>query len=135
MPSLSSSSSRTSGVLSPSVSRCTLTSTFTVTGWSPSWLTVTGIVTVFTSSVPHSAGVKLGVPVICPLSFTLNPCTGLELIVAPGLFAVTTTSVFVYGNPSTTGLLGLCGSAFSTSSTATSTSSLLPSGYTTSTVT
>ena len=32
MPSLSSSSSLTSGVLSPSVSRCTLTSTFTVTG-------------------------------------------------------------------------------------------------------
>ena len=78
---------------------------------------------------------KRGVPVICPLSFTLNPCDGVELIVTPVLFAVTTTSVFVYGCPSTTGVVGLCGSAFSTSSTATSTSSLLPSGYATSTVT
>ena len=114
MPSLSSSSSLTSGVLSPSVSRCTVTSTFTVTGLSPSWLTVTGIVTVFTSSVPHSSGVNLGVPVICPCSFTLNPCTDCELIVAPGLLAVTTTAVFVYGSPSTTGSAGFVGVAAST---------------------
>ena len=78
---------------------------------------------------------KLGVPVICPWPFTLNPCTGVELIVAPGLFAVTTTSVFVYGFPSITGSVGFVAVPFSTSSTATSTSSLLPSGYATSTVT
>ena len=78
---------------------------------------------------------KLGVPVICPWPFTLNPCDCVELIVTPVLFAVTTTSVFVYGFPSTTGVVGFVAVPFSTSSTATSTSSLLPSGYDTSTVT
>ena len=101
---------------------------------SPSWLTVTGIVTVCSSSLPFHVN-PLGVPVICPWPFTLNPFTGVELIVAPGLFAVTTTSVFVYGWPSVAFSVGFVAVAFRTSSTATSTSSLLPSGYTTSTVT
>ena len=119
---------------SPSVSRNTLTSTVNGTAVSFGCVTVTGMLTVCSSASPVHVK-PLGVPSTCPCAFTFNPFVSVELITAFGLFAVTTTSVFVYRWPSTTGFVGFVAVPFSTSSTATSTSSLLPSGYDTSTVT
>ena len=135
IPSPSSSKSVLSGVPSLSVSRNTVTSTFNVTSSSPVWLTVTGIVTVCSSSLPFHVK-SLGVPSTLPSAFTFNPFVSVELITAFGLFLVTTAvSPLVYGWPSVAFSVGFVAVAFRTSSTATSTSSLLPSGYTTSTVT
>ena len=80
--------------------------------------------------------IPLGVPVTFPSGVTLKPLVVVEVIFASALFAVTTgVSPLVYSRPSIAFWLGFAGVAFSTSSTATSTSSLLPSGYATSTVT
>ena len=103
---MSSSVSKTSGVPSPSVSRWIVTGTSTVTvsvtiflpfavTFSTSFVTVTGILIVFSSSLPQLSTV--GVPVNLPSSLTVRPFTFPELsvvvvvIVAPFLFGVTTS--------------------------------------------
>ena len=107
----------------------------TDTGVSPVRLTVTGIFTVVDVSSPVH-WIPVGVPVTFPSVPTVNPFVGVEVIFASALFAVTTGVLpLVYSRPSIAFVLGFAGVAFSTSSTATSTSSLLPSGYATSTVT
>ena len=106
IPSLSSSVSKTSGIPSPSVSRWIVTGTSTLTvsvtvslpfavTFSTSFVTVTGIVIFFSSSLPQSSTV--GVPVNLPSPLTVRPFTFPELsvvvvvIVAPFLFGVTTS--------------------------------------------
>ena len=79
--------------------------------------------------------IPVGFPVTFPSVPTVNPFVGVGVTLVPGLFGLMTFSLLVYGWPSTAGFVGFFSPAFSTSSTATSTSSLLPSGYTTSTVT
>ena len=97
IPSPSSSKSLTSGVPSLSVSRNTLTSTVNVTGVSPVWLTVTGMFTVCSSSLPFHVK-PLGVPSTFPSALTFNPFVSVELITAFGLFLVTTGVLpLVYG--------------------------------------
>ena len=95
IPSLSSSGSVTSGIPSPSVSRWIVTGTFTGTTSSPC-LTLTGIVTLRSSSFgPQS--VTVGVPVKLPSPSTVNPLTGVSVvIVEPGLFGVTTVTGVVF---------------------------------------
>ena len=135
IPSPSSSESLTSGVPSPSVSRNTFTSTVNGTAVSFGCVTVTGMLTVCSSASPVHVK-PLGVPSTLPSAFTFNPFVSVELITAFGLFVVTTgVSPLVYGWPSVAFFVGFVAVPFSTSSTATSTSSLLPSGYDTSTVT
>ena len=139
IPSLSSSlsefgSSSLSTFPSPSVSLKTLTFTSLTTAVSPSWFTVTSKV-ISRSSSFGCQSVIAGFPTTFPSPFTLNPFFSVELIVAPGLFGLITFSLLVYWRPSIALFVGSNFSAFSTSSTATSTSSLLPSGYATSTVT
>ena len=106
IPSLSSSVSKTSGVPSPSVSRWIVTGTSTVTvsvtiflpfavTFSTSFVTLTGILIVFSSSSSQFSTV--GVPVNLPSPLTVRPFTFPELsvvvvvIVAPFLFGVTTS--------------------------------------------
>ena len=135
MPSPSSSKSLTSGVPSPSVSRNTFTSTVNGTAVSFGCVTVTGMLTVCSSASPVHVK-PLGVPSTCPCALTFNPFVSVELITAFGLFLVTTgVAPLVYDWPSVALFVGFVAVPFSTSSTATSTSSLLPSGYATSTVT
>ena len=95
IPSLSSSVSTLSGIPSPSVSRWIVTGTFTGTTSSPC-LTLTGIVTLRSSSFgPQS--VTVGVPVKLPSPSTVNPLTGVSVvIVEPGLFGVTTVTGVVF---------------------------------------
>ena len=95
IPSLSSSVSNLSGIPSPSVSRWIVTGTFTGTTSSPC-LTLTGIVTLRSSSFgPQS--VTVGVPVKLPSPSTVNPLTGVSVvIVEPGLFGVTTVTGVVF---------------------------------------
>ena len=92
IPSPSSSLSVLSGVPSPSVSLNTFTTTVFVTGVSPSWLTVTEIVTLRSSSVSPQLLIS-GVPTTLPVSSTLSPLTGCDVIVLFGLFGVTTTAL------------------------------------------
>ena len=128
IPSPSISSSDTSGLPSPSKSRWTTTGMVTVTGVSPVRLTVTGILTVCSVSSPFHVK-PVGVPVTLPLVPSIvKPFVGVGVTVVPGLFGLMTFSLLVYGCPSTAGFVGFFSPAFSTSSTATSTSSLLLSG-------
>ena len=89
-PSLSSSVSLTSGVLSPSVSRWIVTGISTSVEPLPSSETVTGILTSrSSSSLPQS--VTLGVPVKLPFSSTFTPLTpslSLGVTVAPSFFSI-----------------------------------------------
>ena len=134
IPSPSISSSDTSGVPSPSKSRWTTTGMVTLTVSFPFVMT-TGILTVCSVSSPFHVK-PVGVPVTLPLVPSIvKPFVGVGVTVVPGLFGLMTFSLLVYGCPSTALFVGFFSPAFSTSSTATSTSSLLPSGYTTSTVT
>ena len=103
---MSSSESKTSGVPSPSVSRWIVTGTSSVTvsvtvslpfavTFSTSFVTLTGMLIVFSSSSPQLSTV--GVPVNLPSPLTVRPFTFPELsdvvvvIVAPFLFGVTTS--------------------------------------------
>ena len=115
-------------------SRCTTTEISTLTGVSPVRVTVTGILTIFWVSFPVHV-IPVGVPVTFPSVPTVNPFVGVAVNVASSLFGLITFSLLIYGWPSTALFVGFFSPAFSTSSTATSTSSLLPSGYATSTVT
>ena len=95
IPSLSSSESTLSGIPSPSVSRWIVTGTSLVTV-SPPFVTLTGIVILRSSSFgPQS--VTVGVPVKLPSPSTVNPLTGVSVvIVEPGLFGVTTVTGVVF---------------------------------------
>ncbi len=124
---MSSSGSVTSGIPSPSVSRWIVTGTLTVTSSLP-FLILTGIVILrSSSSLPQS--VTVGVPVNLPSPSTVNPLTGLSVVmVEPGLLAVTTV-VGVTGVFSLTadGAVTVPPREFDTL-TLTATSSLDPSG-------
>ena len=88
----------------------------------------TGILTVCSVSSPFHVK-PVGVPVTLPLVPSIvKPFVGVGVTVVPGLFGLMTFSLLVYGWPSTAGFVGFFSPAFSTSSTATSTSSLLLSG-------
>ena len=90
MPSLSSSVSLTSGVLSPSVSRWIVTGTSTSVEPLPSSETVTGILTSRSSSSSPQLS-TVGVPVKLPFSSTFTPLTPslyLGVTVAPSFFSI-----------------------------------------------
>ena len=77
---------------SPSVSLKTFTFTSLTTSVSPSWFTLTSKVISLSSSVSPQSLIS-GVPTTFPSAFTLKPFFGVELIVAPDLFVVTTVSL------------------------------------------
>ena len=108
-------------------SRCTTTEISTLTGVSPVRVTVTGILTIFSVSFPVHV-IPVGIPVTFPSVPTVNPFVGVAVNVASSLFGLITFSLLIYGWPSTALFVGFFSPAFSTSSTATSTSSLLLSG-------
>ena len=106
MPSPSISSSDTSGVPSPSKSRCTTTGMVSLTVSSPFVMT-TGILTVLDVSSPVHV-IPVGVPVTLPLVPSIvKPFVGVGVTVVPGLFGLMTFSLLVYGCPSTAGFVGV----------------------------
>ena len=115
-------------------SRWTTTEISTLTGVSPVRVTVTGILTIFSVSFPVHL-IPVGFPETFPSAPTVKPLVSVAVNFASSLFGLITFSLLIYDWPSTALFVGFFSPAFSTSSTATSTSSLLPSGYTTSTVT
>ena len=116
------------------ISRCTTTEISTLTGVSPVRVTVTGILTIFSVSFPVHL-IPVGFPETFPSVPTVKPLVSVAVNFASSLFGLITFSLLIYGWPSTALFVGFFSPAFNTSSTATSTSSLLPSGYATSTVT
>ena len=107
------------------MSRNTFTSTRNSTAVSSGCVTVTGIVTVCSSSLPFHVK-PLGVPSTFPSAFTFNPFVSVELITAFGLFVVTTgVSPLVYGLPSVALSVGFVAAAFNGLPTCASANSLV----------